>query len=39
MTMYRLKIGVDPIEFTSTGPEGFIDAWRSVSLCASDDYN
>lgn len=28
MRKYRLKIGGDPIEFTSTSPEGFIDAWR-----------
>ena len=28
MRKYRLKIGGDPIEFTSTGPDGFIDAWR-----------
>ena len=39
MTKYRLKIGGDPIEFTSTGPEGFIDAWRYVSRCASEDNN
>ncbi len=31
MTKYRLKIGGDPIEFTSTSPEGFIDAWRMES--------
>ena len=37
MTKYRLKIGGDPIEFTSSGPEGFIDAWRYVSRCASED--
>lgn len=37
MKKYRLNIGGDPIEFNSLGPEGFLDAWRSVNLRASSD--
>ena len=37
MTRYRLNIGGDPIDFDSEGPEGFLEAWRSVNLRASSD--
>ena len=39
MTKYRLKIGGDPIEFTSTSPEGFIDAWRMEHRSPDPDQN
>ncbi len=29
MNRYRLKIG-EPIDFTSYGPEGVLDAWRLI---------
>ena len=37
MARYRLNIGGDPIDFDSEGPEGFLEAWRSVNLRASSD--
>ena len=37
MTRYRLNIGGDAIDFDSEGPEGFLEAWRSVNLRASSD--
>ena len=37
MTRYRLNIGGDPIDFDSEGPEGFLEAWRSVNLRSSSD--
>jgi len=38
MRKYRLKIGGDPIEFTSTGPDGFIDAWRMEHRSPDPDH-
>lgn len=40
MTKYRLKmaLGDAPLEFEAAGPEGVLDAWRSVHKSPNPDH-